>query len=415
MLLTIAVLAAFVSSCVENNKIDNTFKRTVLVYMAADNSLAGNATNNIMSITSGIRNENDNANMLVFVDIRGNLPVLMYIHNGQRDTLVRYNELDSTDPNVLSDAIEYMVEHFPSESYGLVLWSHGQGWLPTAQLHYVAPKSYVQSRDGQTPYLSVTNGLRDPFAKDIVTSTKPFAWEDRAGQTPPYKCMEIDDMVNAIPDGLFDFIAFDACYMGCVEVIYALRHKADYIISSCYEVIADGLPYYIVALDLLKGDLMKVCREYHTYYNTLDVGNRMAGISLVKTDGLYNLAKSFGKIVDYYKDEIPGFDINNVQLFDRFDNHVFFDLEDFVEKLDVEKKFINEFRLQLERFVTYKISTPKMFPNDADGRNRWGTTEVNIDKYCGMSVYIPIEKYEASGLNSDYKKTDWSIDSGYGQ
>ena len=408
LLLLMAVLAAFVSSCVENNKIDNTFKRTVLVYVAGDNNLSNVAQNNIYSMNSSIRNENDNANLLAFVDRLDNPPVLMYIHNGVRDTLVKYDELDSTDPSVLRNAIDYMVEHFQSESYGLVMWSHGTGWLPTAQLHFVAPNmNYAQLRDGETTYLSAADGIRDPFSPNMVADTKAFAWENRAGNNPPYKCMELDDMVEAIPDGLFDYIAFDACYMGCVEVIYALRHKADYIISSCFEVVNTGFPYHIVTRDLLNASLMKVCREFHTYYNSLSGWERMAGISLVKTDELDSLAHCFGRIMADFKDSVPNLDPKGVQYFDRFTNHVFYDLEDLVDKLGVGKENLMEFRLQMERCVPYKVSTAYIFPGDRE--------QIKVDKYCGMSVYIPFGKYEESGLNSDYRATEWSIVSGYGQ
>lgn len=408
MLLIVAAFTAFFTSCVENNKIDNTFKRTVLVYVAGDNNLSNVAQNNIYSMNSSIRNENDNANLLAFVDRLDNPPVLMYIHNGVRDTLVKYDELDSTDPSVLRNAIDYMVEHFQSESYGLVMWSHGTGWLPTAQLHFVAPNmNYAQLRDGEKTYLSAADGIRDPFSPNMVADTKAFAWENRAGEKPPYKCMELDDMVEGIPDGLFDYIAFDACYMGCVEVIYALRHKADYIISSCFEVVNTGFPYHIVTRDLLNASLMKVCREFHTYYNSLSGWERMAGISLVKTDELDSLAHCFGRIMADFKDSVPNLDPKGVQYFDRFTNHVFYDLEDLVDKLGVGKENLMEFRLQMERCVPYKVSTAYIFPGDRE--------QIKVDKYCGMSVYIPFGKYEESGLNNDYRATEWSIVSGYGQ
>lgn len=408
VLLMTAVLAAFVSSCVENNKIDNTYKRTVLVYIAADNNLSNVAQNNIYSMTSSIRNENDNANLVAFVDRVDNAPALLYIHNGVRDTLVKYEELDTTDPQVLHDVIDYVVEKFPSESYGLVLWSHGTGWLPTSQLHFVAPNmNYAQLRDGQTAYLSAADGVRDPFSADMVADTKAFAWENRQGETPKYSCMDLDDLVGAIPDDVFDFIAFDACYMGCVEVIYALRHKADYIISSCYEVVNSGFPYHIITRDLLNGSLMKICREFHTYYNSLSGWERMAGISLVKTDELDSLARCFGKIVAEYGEDIPKLDENGVQCFDRFSNHVFYDLEDLADKLNIKKEYLMELRLQLERVVPYKVSTAYIFPGDRE--------QIKVDKYCGMSVYIPFEQYETGGLNADFRATEWSIATGYGQ
>ena len=407
VLLIIAVLSIPVVSCIQTDKIDNSYKRTVLVYIGADNNLSNMSLSNIYSMNSSIRNENDNANLLVFVDRVETLPALLYIQNGKIDTLVKYPELDSTDPQVMREVIDYVTDNFESESYGLVLWSHGTGWLPTAQLHYVAPNmKYVQGRDDNGGEYVPMEGLRDPFADHMITGTKAFAWENRAGQKPAYTCMDMEGLVSAIPDGVFDFIAFDACYMGCVELIYALRHKARYIISSCYEIVSYGFPYHIVTRDLLNGNLMNICLQFHYYYNTMSGWERMGGISLVKTEGLDSLASCFGKIVDEYSESIQTVNLNSIQQFDRFDNHVFYDLEDFVDKLGTRKDLLTEFRLQLERCIPYKSSTPFIFHGDPE--------EIKVNTYCGLSVYIPLDKYEASGLNDDYRKTDWSKDTGYG-
>ena len=39
--------------------------------------------------------------------------------------------------------------------------------------------------------------------------------------------------------------------------------------------------------------------------------------------------------------------------------------------------------------------------------------EIKIDSYCGLSVYIPLRKYDSMGLNDEYRKTEWSIVTGY--
>ena len=51
--------------------------------------------------------------------------------------------------------------------------------------------------------------------------------------------MEIDDLAKGLPDDLFDFILFDACYMASVECTYELRNKAEYILASPTETMAD--------------------------------------------------------------------------------------------------------------------------------------------------------------------------------
>jgi hypothetical protein len=396
MLLMSAFLLA---SCVKQEKKDNKINRTVLVYVGADNNLTNIANSNIYSMNSCVSNVMPNDNLLVFVDRIDVSPALLHIHDFKIDTIAKYPEKDSTDPAVLREIIDYMLENWKSECYGLVMWSHGTGWLPTSQLHYVAPNmNYAQAREGISQTGRVNEERINPMAP-----TKAFAWENRSGQRPSYSCMDLNEMADAIPDGVFDFIVFDACYMGNVEIAYALRNKAEYIISSCYEVVSYGFPYHIVTRDFLNGalgNLLNTCHEFFNYYNQMSGWERMAGISLVRTDGLDSLARCFRKIVADYTDTIPKFDVSKVQYFDRFTNHVFYDLLDFVEKLDPERETLNEFRLQMERCVPYKVSTPYIFPGDKE--------QIKVDSYCGLSVYIPLAKYDASGLNDDYRKTEWS-------
>jgi len=378
---------------IAGNEGDRIPERTVLVYMAADNNLSYTANSNIYSMNSTTWNYYDNNNLIVFVDRKDVNPVLLKLNRGQIDTIRVYQELNSADPTTLADVIGYVKDNYETESYGLVLWGHGMGWLPISQYHFVAPNlRYAPTRDyaanrGQTK------------------ATKAYAYEQRAGETPAYTGMDLDGLADAIPDGLFDFIAFDACYMGNIEIIYALRNKAKSIISNCHETVSYGFPYHIVTKDFLNGDLINVCNEFYNYYNSMSGWEQTAGISLVNTEGLDSLARCFKKIMAVMNDSVAGMDVSNIQCFDRFSNHVFFDLEDFVANLNVSREYLTEFRLQMEECVKFKISTPYIFPGDKE--------EIKVNSYCGMSVYVPLFQYEASGLNDDYRKTEWSKNTAY--
>ena len=381
-------------SCIFNAPIEHKINRTVLVYVGADNNLTNTANSNIYSMNSCISSGMDNYNLLVFVDRREVAPALLHVHNFKIDTIAKYPERDSSDPTVMREVIDYMLENWKADEYGLVLWSHGTGWVPTNMLHYVAPNmKYAPARDGGLPD---KNGVGELFGPD----TKAFAWEDRKGETPAYSCMDLDELEEGIPDNVFDFILFDACYMGNVEIAYQLRNKADYIISSCYEIVSYGFPYHIVTRDFLTGNLMKVCTEFYDYYNSMSGWEKMAGISLVQTNELDSLARCFRKVVAECGDRVDSLDISKIQCFDRFTRHVFFDLEDVVVKLAPHRELMNEFRLQLQKCVVYKTSTPYIFPGDRE--------EIPVNSYCGLSVYIPLAEYEASGLNDAYRETAWS-------
>ena len=400
-----SALMLFMVSCVSKDVYNDTTTRTVLVYMAADNSLTDNASSNIYSMMYEMKPKMDNVNLLVYVDKLYLKPLLLHIHDQQIDTVRRYEESNSTSGKVLSEVIQYVTDEWKAESYGLVMWSHGFGWLPQSMLNYVGHNyGYVQRR----------NGYQDADLDEWfrMTGTKGFGYERQPGKNPPYSIMETDDMVNAIPDNLFDYIVFDACFMGSVEVLYALRNKAHSIVSCACEIPTYGYPYHKITRDLVNRNMINVCQKFHQYYNGFMGWHQMACISLVNTDGLDSLANCFGKIVSHYKSSIADMNVSDVQFFDCYDHHVFFDLENVVERIDTDRIYTKEFLLQLDRCVPYKINTPYIFPGAVANQNG-PQYEVEIKSYCGMSVFIPKREYDAPGLNDEYRKTEWSRDTGY--
>lgn len=377
----------FMVACERTQDLRTDTTKTLLVYMAADNNLTYQASRNINLMRSSMGTDLEFANLLVYVDRQGLKPALLHIHDYRIDTIRVYDELDSTDPAVLKEVIDDVVNNWKAESYGLLLWSHGMSWIPEPQMHAVA---------GNQGWTSMRDGPR----------TKTFAAENLPNDA--YTCMELDELADAIPDGVFDFIAFDACYMGSVEVAYALRNKAQYIVSSSCEIIDEGFPYETVTRDFINGNLLKMCSEFYSAYNRKGGWYQTASISLVNTYGLDSLARCFKKIVATHKAEIPTLDVSDIQRFDRFKKHVMFDLEDFVDKLGTNRDDLMEFRLQLEKCIPYKNCTPYIcsrYEDDPDG--------IKMVSFCGLSVFIPLEAFEASGLNDDYRDTEWSKDTGY--
>src|SRR5690606_42061570 len=109
---------------------------------------------------------------------------------------------NSADPMVMKRVITDAMERFPSQSYGLILWSHATGWIP-------------------------------PPAGKI--KLKSFG-DDQGDE------MDIKELKNALPNNL-DFILFDACSMASVEVLYEIKDKAKHFIVSQCEAVANRMPY----------------------------------------------------------------------------------------------------------------------------------------------------------------------------
>jgi len=332
-------------------KEDEPVSRTILVYMAADNDLSDDAYVDLEEMQRGFTEKG--TNLLVFIDPADDVPQILEITPGGSKTVKVYPEFNSADAVKMGQVLSEMIRMYPADESGLILWSHGTSWLPAG------------------------SRLRS-FGRDNG------------------KQMNIPDLANNLP-AHFDFILFDACLMGSVEVAYELKDKADYIIASSTETIYEGFPYDLIITELLqtKIDFNAVAESYFDYYNAQDGAYRSATISVIETRYLPELAYSLKELFENNAVNLQAFDRTSVQRLDTFNEQYVFDLSDFVDKLfpDANK---TDFKAQLNRIVRYKNHTPQFL------------LEYNINTYCGLSCYIPHP--ERNDLTMYYKTLKWYKD-----
>ena len=126
--------------------------RTVLVYMAADNNLAPYARKNIEDMKQGeVPDYFDDGSgnvLLVYADITGEEPKLIRLSRDRfgtvtEETLRVYDDQNSCSDSVMSAVLSDAATLFPSQESGLVLWSHGTGWLPEGitVIRYTLPRT----------------------------------------------------------------------------------------------------------------------------------------------------------------------------------------------------------------------------------------------------------------------------------
>ncbi len=416
--------------------------KTILAYFSADNP-SGNDLfpylhYNLEDMAAGLSGSDcSNCNILAFVDgpssgTNKTTSYFLNIHDGKMERVFTFNaanvknfdpkidanqdgNLDSSNPATLRMAINYMLEHYPNREYGLILWSHGGGWIPSDKWFEISKshwKSGLNSVASQPVPLS-ESGL--PLITKNDMQTRYFAYEPTS--SGKNNSMEIEGLVTAIPDRLFDFILFDACYMGCVEVAYALKDKTRYFISSTTEIMGYGFPYRSVTGKLAKGYLMGACRDFYNYYNSFNDYCRLGEVSLVRTDELDSLANCFRKIVTGRPDaKRSDKSFKGIQDFDRFrygseDRSVFFDLGAVARTYSKSETEYAEFCEQLDRCVLYAASTPELFiycPNLFDKMDH-----IDVTEFSGLSVYIPFKDNDSFGLNDSYAKLEWSKATNY--
>ncbi|MEG2339423.1 MAG: clostripain-related cysteine peptidase [Odoribacter sp.] len=347
--------------------------RTVLVYIAADNNLNSEGYTNIGLMLKGM--EQIEGRLVIYIDPVDDVPCLLTIKGGRGcrlDTLRIYSEENSASPEVLARVIDETRDLYPASAYGLVLWSHGMGWLPS---DYFFPGAYSMSVRREMP------------------RTKYFGEDQHTGGSSYAGKMKIGDLAAALPEG-FQFILFDACFMSSIEVLYELKDKTDYIIASPTEIISDGFPYDKVVPLMWGGeeDLKQMCREFYNYYNTHPLGGnyQSATIALVRTDGLKPLAGIVREVLSGKTNFVPvwRYPLSRHEL-----PNVFFDLGAYVHQM-ASKEQRAVFDQEMSRTLVYKAATVNLFGKP-----------IPADYFSGISTYIPLSQW--ANMNQKYNVLSW--------
>lgn len=341
--------------------------RTVLVYMIADNNLYQNASRNIEQMLVGAAGKNlNNGNLIVYIDSKREDPQLLQIKANTagviiKESVVDYEEQNSADPEIMKGVIEDVIARFPAESYGLICWSHGTAWLP----------------------------------KNASGMTRSFGDDDG-------NVLELDQLKEAIPnpegDKNFDFILFDACYMGSTEVAFALKEKTDYLIGSPNEILSSGFPYDKIVKKMFTTttDLRGICEDFYNWYN--ESSNKYATVSLSATKELDALAACLKEITQNHRDEIQNLPLSEIQALDYlYSKRVLYDLKDYVKNLATEEEYA-KFQSILSNVILYKACTDySYYANKEYVKN-------DADRFCGLTVYI-MDQFPL--LDDWYKQLDW--------
>ena len=139
--LYLLLLLTLFNGCAEIEPIDGkrNIDHTIIIYMAADNNLTGYVDDNIDKMRAAMNHDiSINNNLILYVDKLNQKPCLLNIYNNKIDTIAVYQEMNSTDSQVFSRVIDQIIENYPSPSYGLIMWSHGSGWLHQNTLSYIS-------------------------------------------------------------------------------------------------------------------------------------------------------------------------------------------------------------------------------------------------------------------------------------
>ena len=329
------------------------------------------------------------------------------------DTLVTYEAgTRSSTAEQFHNVLTFVKNNFPAGSYGMVFSSHATGYLPSG--FYNKPESYEyipkKSRmkqfglgiDQDQRFTTAPVPYYAPKFDPSLPLTKSIG-QDQVGSAGNYVSyeMELADFAEAIPMK-FDYILFDACLMGGIEVAYELRNVCDRIGFSQTEVLAEGLNYKTLTEHLLKNTVpnpQAVCEDYFSQYIKQSGVYQSATISLIDCRELEPLAEVCKNIFTNHSSGIKAIRMSNVQQYYRSNYRYFYDLKSIIQEAGATAQEMAELNEALDRCVIYGAFTPKFMD------------EFRILTYSGFSMYLPRDLNTAfyfEELNMYYQTLAWN-------
>lgn len=345
---------------------------TVLLYMMGNNGLEKYMDTNLSKVKSVTDQIPEHGRLVVFYD-RGNYTHLTELYVEEETGRVKQRLIDeyppertsSVDPAFMEKVMRKTVETFPSDTYGLILSSHGGGWVPSE--------------------------VFDLYLTDRGLGTRFFGQDG-------YDCMEVPDLAKVLGKFRFDYVIFDACYMSSVEALYELRNVTPHIIASVTAVMGAGFPYKEMMPLLYTPDhgLKETCEAFMEFYKDLS-----GTISLIDCSKLDALAEQMSRVIAAGRTPQS---TDGIQAYDGFKSHLYYDLEQYVEALTADKALRADFKKALDEAIPYTRHTPTIYVDYVAG----GSDDHYIDlpRSCGVSCHI--EQADFPETHEAFLHTAWA-------
>lgn len=283
----------------KNFVVPSSVKWSFMVYMDGDNNLEGAAVDDFLEMAQV--DSSPEINIIVQMDRRPGYNTgygdwtdtrRFRIVNGAEPSdppLQNLGEANMGDPNVLRDFVEWGVTNYPAEHYALVIWNHGDGWR------------LMKEKLTEQGTLKMSRGESDtPVARAIASDDT---------DDDILFMREVQDALTAARDRnntmvKLDLVGFDACLMGMIEVGYAIRDNALFMVGSEETEPWDGWPYDDILWDLHNNphyspqDLAGVIvNKYHGSY-TGESGITQSAVDIASLKNLVSKINQFTAVAN---------------------------------------------------------------------------------------------------------------------
>ncbi len=343
---------------------------TFMVFLNADNNLDSFGVGDIEEMVKA-GGSNDDINVVVLIDREHGPATLNYVTKDGAQVIGEPGEIDMGDYKEYVKFVVETVRAYPAKHYCSVMWNHGSGW-------------------------------KDAHG-DII---KGISYDDQSGHhiTTNELTVALDEIKAAIGKKI-DVFCFDACLMQMIEVAYAIKDGADYLIASEETEPGEGYPYFEILKGLKNGVAPEafskhIVEVYAASYNGGSAGNSSSTQSALKCSEIDNVA-----------DAINGFCKASMSA-----NYG----AQFKAALNAAQKFYYRTNIDFGHFVALTKNSIKdeAFQTAADkmqaALNKLvvsnGISGYNTKNATGLAIYMPASSYSFAAEYKDLafaKNTMW--------
>jgi hypothetical protein len=371
--------------------------KTVLIYLAGGNDLAGVLKQNLKDCKEGSRHLRDNENLIVFARFhREGESWVARLKNGEVTDSVSLSDLNihssdgenrACDPGVMEGVMRYAFSKYPAKNgnYGIVFGSHGSGWFQ---------KQEVQHMHSRAICVNYGDGSMNSYNERWINIPT------------------LAGILSNVPH--LKFIMTDCCNMMCLENLYELRHTCDYLIGSPAEIPGKGAPYDQIVPDMFKdGDFYKtiIDKYFDSVKGTLP-------LVAVKTSEMENVAQATRTALVAVKEKIGNgyadmtgmihyFHLDDTK--DEFfpEYNAFYDAGDFMHTYAPTDVY-QQWRQALDKAVV-ECRMATRWATEKRWEKKYADFTVTEEKFHGVSMFVPQDPScgDYAQFNEDIKFFEW--------
>ncbi len=297
---------------------------TFMVYLAGDNNLEEFGVTDLREMKAA-GSTNDMHIVAQFDSMADQVTRRYHLTSDaalEDDVVQSLPEVNTGDPNMLFDFVQWAVTAYPAEHYALVLWNHGSGWKDD-DIYAMARARGVDDRitRGQVRTILRTKVRRALFRTTVEriveeTTRRAILFDDTSADfLDSVEMRKVLDRITTMIGSPLDLLGFDACLMSMLEVLYQVRNGCVVAVGSQELEPGDGWPYHTILEALAHTPTMtpetlaqNVVESYIDFYRT---GNPPPSVtqSAVRMDGLDRVSAEVSRLGEHFIQNLDDHDV----------------------------------------------------------------------------------------------------------